>query len=217
MKTITRAKLKSGFTQVPNATIRELELSIRALGVLSFVLSFPDDWIFHVEWLATQLPDSKHVIREALRELEKKGIAKQVVEKDTRTHRIIRKYWTFTDSREPTSNFPKKAFSYVGNLNATNNVVTKNVGNEKPLGAFQPVRVYPRDEDEMMAAIEEVIGYSLTGQAETIANLFLPEMEKAEWRPGGKPIYDWMKVLFARINTTTGDNLSCDELPDVPF
>jgi hypothetical protein len=85
------------------------------------------------------------------------------------------------------------------------------VGNEKPLGAFQPVRVYPRDEDEMMAAIEEVLGYSLNGQAETIANLFLPEMQEAEWRPANKPIYDWMKVLFARINITTGDNLSCDE------
>jgi hypothetical protein len=217
MKTITRAKLKSGFTQVPNATIRELGLSIRALGVLSFVLSFPDDWIFHVEWMATQLPDSKHVIREALRELEKKGIAKQVIEKDEKTKRVVRKYWTFTDSQEPTSNFPKKAFSYVGNLNATNNVVTKNVGNEKPLGAFQPVRVYPRDENEMMAAIEEVIGYSLESRAETIAVKFFIEMEKKKWKIKGQPIRDWMKVLFKRIEKTTGEIIDCEDYSHVPF
>lgn len=218
MQTIKRAKQKSHFTQIPNGTARDAGLSIKALGLLTFILSYPDDWIFHLEWIATQRDDGKHAIREAMRELEAGGYAKKVIERDTKTGRVVRKYWTFCDSVCPTSDFPKKEESYVGKPAATNNVLTNNVGNEGFMGAFQPKRDFPVDEDSMMETIENEIGYTLTGQADTIARNFYYDMEKAGWTIKGTTVIDWLKVLAARIEKQTGENiLSGYEKEDVAF
>ena len=214
MKTIFRKRLKSGFTIIPNAVLKDERLSFKARGILALVLTKPDDWHINLVWLEKQASEGREAIRNAIQELCQLGYCRKVIFQDARG-RMSNTIWQFTDT--PNDGFPSVGKPSVGKPSSTNTMVTKTVVTKDPTGAFQPIRVYPRDEDEMMAAIEEVIGHSLTGQAETIANLFLPEMEKAEWRPGNKPIYDWMKVLFARINITTGDNLSCDELPDVPF
>ena len=218
MQTIKRAKQKSHFTQIPNGTARDAGLSIKALGLLTFILSYPDDWIVHLEWITTQRKDGKHALREAMRELEAGGYAKKVIERDTKTGRVVRKYWTFCDSVCPTSDFPKKEESYVGKPAATNNVFTKNVGNEEVLGAFQPTRDFPVDEDAMMETIENEIGYVLTGQADTIARNFYYDMEKAGWTIKGATVIDWLKVLAARIEKQTGEDiLSGYENEDIIF
>lgn len=218
MQTIKRVRQKSHFTQIPNWTARDAGLSIKALGLLTFILSYPDDWIFHLEWIVTQRDDGKHAIREAMRELEAGGYAKQVVERDAKTGRVVRKYWTFCDSICPTSDFPKKEKPYVGKPAATNNVFTKNEGNEEVLGAFQPKRDFPVDEDAMMETIENEIGYVLTGQADTIARNFFYDMDKAGWTIKGATVIDWLKVLAARIEKQTGENiLSGYEKEDVAF
>ena len=218
MKTITRARQKSHFTQIPNGTARDAGLSIKALGLLTFILSYPDNWIIHLDWLVTQKKDGKHAIREAMRELEASGYAKKVTERDAKTGRVVKKYWTFCDSISPTSDFPTMEKPYVGKPAATNNVLTKNVGYEEPLGAFQPKRDFPWSEEDMMQVIEDEIGYTLTGQADTIARKFFEEMDRGNWQIKGQTVIDWLKVLSARIEKQTGENiLRHHEHDDVAF
>ena len=95
---------------------------------------------------------------------------------------------------------------------------TNNIGDEEVLGAFQPTREFPVDEDAMMETIENEIGYVLTGQADTIARNFYYDMEKAAWKIKGRTVIDWLKVLSARIERQTGENiLSGYENEDIIF
>lgn len=71
--TITRAGSRDRFTVVHNRTIEDDRLSFRALGLLVFILSKPDNWRTHVAHLATTHSEGREAVRVALGELEECG------------------------------------------------------------------------------------------------------------------------------------------------
>ena len=62
-------KLNEPFTIMPNTTIRS-GLSLKAIGLLTFMLSLPDEWDYSIEGLCTVLPDGKASIQSGIHELE---------------------------------------------------------------------------------------------------------------------------------------------------
>jgi hypothetical protein len=74
---ILRKKLTSGYTAMPTATLCDPSISFRALGVLSYLLSRPDNWRVNYRGLmrSTARPgrEAKDAIRTALRELSAAG------------------------------------------------------------------------------------------------------------------------------------------------
>lgn len=61
------------FVKIPNTTARDRRLSFRARGLLTFMLSQPDNWTTTSEELAEQATEGRDAIRTALRELETAG------------------------------------------------------------------------------------------------------------------------------------------------
>jgi hypothetical protein len=56
-KTIFRvARRRRNFSQIGHAVLRDKRLSAEARGVMGFILSFPDDWNFTMEWLRREMP-----------------------------------------------------------------------------------------------------------------------------------------------------------------
>lgn len=53
---IYKAKVPSHFAIIPNETAQDSQLSFEARGVLTLMLSMPDDWAIHKEWLIKQSP-----------------------------------------------------------------------------------------------------------------------------------------------------------------
>lgn len=221
MKTIFRTKLKSGFTIVPNSLLRDGRLSFRARGVMAFVMSYQDDWLIHLDWLKQQGSEGREAVRATMKELVALGYCRKLIVQSPDTGRLAQTIWQFTDS--PSDGFPSGGFPTDGKPSsqkpaATNTMVTKTMVTKEPLGAFQPERDFPKDEDEMMETIEREIGYTLTGQADTIARNFHHDMEKAGWTIKGKTVIDWLKVLSGRIERQLGENiLSRYETEDVAF
>lgn len=70
---IIRAKHNKDFTQIKNATLREKGLSLRARGLLAYMLSFPDNWEFSVCNIVAETGESDRTVRRILAELEKQG------------------------------------------------------------------------------------------------------------------------------------------------
>ena len=58
-----------GFTTMSNYHLRDVRLSLKARGLLSTVLSLPDDWEYSVNGLAAICKESRDGIRTALNEL----------------------------------------------------------------------------------------------------------------------------------------------------
>lgn len=70
---ITRAARRDRFTVVHNATIEDGRVSFRALGLLVYILSKPDNWKTHIKHLATTHSEGREAVRAAMVELEIAG------------------------------------------------------------------------------------------------------------------------------------------------
>lgn len=70
---IHHAKKERDYTVIDNAMLRNPNLSLKAKGLMSYMLSRPDDWVFTIRGLAHFCRDGPDSVRSAVQELEKAG------------------------------------------------------------------------------------------------------------------------------------------------
>ena len=70
---VFRVEKTKGYTVMSNHHLRNHTLSLKAKGLLSQMLSLPDDWDYTLQGLAQINKESIDAIREAVRELERAG------------------------------------------------------------------------------------------------------------------------------------------------
>lgn len=71
--TIRRARRSTKFTMMSNHGLHNKNLSFKAKGLLAYMLSLPDDWIFYQSELEERSTDGSSAIRSGLTELEEAG------------------------------------------------------------------------------------------------------------------------------------------------
>ena len=81
---VFRVEKAKGYTVMSNHHLRNHTLSLKAKGLLSQMLSLPDDWDYTLQGLAQINKESIDAIREAVRELERAGYIKRSRERDER-------------------------------------------------------------------------------------------------------------------------------------
>lgn len=70
---IFRMEKTGNYTVMFNHHLRNANLSLRAMGLFSYMLSKPDTWDFTIEGIASQCRDGKDSIRTTIKELIKNG------------------------------------------------------------------------------------------------------------------------------------------------
>lgn len=70
---IFRVKHHTRFVVIQNESVRDPNLSLKATGLLAFLLSFPDNMSFTRETIAKMKPDGVAAIRSGLKELAREG------------------------------------------------------------------------------------------------------------------------------------------------
>ena len=70
---VVRVHKNANFTVMSNYHFKEKKMSLKAKGLLSLMLSLPDDWDYSISGLATLSKDGKDSVMSALGELEKFG------------------------------------------------------------------------------------------------------------------------------------------------
>ena len=70
---VIRIHKNSNFTVMSNYHFKEKKMSLKAKGLLSLMLSLPDDWNYSVSGLVTLSKDGKDSVMSALGELETFG------------------------------------------------------------------------------------------------------------------------------------------------
>ena len=81
---VFRVEKNKGYTVMSNHHLRNHTLSLKAKGLLSQMLSLPEDWDYTRQGLAQINKESIDAIREAVRELERAGYIKRSRERDER-------------------------------------------------------------------------------------------------------------------------------------
>ena len=81
---VFRVEKNKSYTVMSNHHLRNHTLSLKAKGLLSQMLSLPEDWDYTLQGLAQINKESVDAIREAVRELERAGYIERCRERDER-------------------------------------------------------------------------------------------------------------------------------------
>lgn len=110
---IIRRRVRSNFTLLPNELIRDPHISWKALGILVFVLSLPDNFRLRLSHLAKQKTSGREATRSGIKELQVAGYLRIQQERGERG-KFSYTTWLVSDKPEfawqpsgsPRSDFP---------------------------------------------------------------------------------------------------------------
>lgn len=74
---VNRVEKIGNFTTIDNGYLNDEDLSFKAKGILTYLLSLPDDWVVHIEHIVTKSKDGISSFRTGLSELVDKGYLKR--------------------------------------------------------------------------------------------------------------------------------------------
>lgn len=97
-----------GFTTMLNHHLRNRNLSLKAVGLLSKMLSLPPDWDYSIRGLAMLNTDGIDGIRTAMKELEDEGYVVRVQSRDERGRMSRNKYTVYAlpQKEKPSPDLP---------------------------------------------------------------------------------------------------------------
>lgn len=114
MQSIKRKRAGDNFTILSNEFLRDENLSLKAKGLLAYILSLPDDWKIYFEEIEKHHKDGVRAVRSAWKDLELHGYA--------RTTKILDEKKKFKEWVKEVSDFksPDCGFADVQNADVQN-------------------------------------------------------------------------------------------------
>ena len=103
---VFRVERNAGYTVMSNHHLRNKDLTLKAKGLLSQMLSLPEDWDFTLAGLSYINREKIDAIREAIRELEKAGYIVRSRERDEKGRLRGADYVIYEQPQQPRSDLP---------------------------------------------------------------------------------------------------------------
>ena len=103
---VFRVERTAGYTVMSNHHLRNKDLSLKAKGLLSQMLSLPEDWDFTLAGLSYINREKIDAIREAIRELEKAGYVVRTRERDDKGRLRGADYVIYEQPQQTASDLP---------------------------------------------------------------------------------------------------------------
>ena len=112
---VFRVERNTGYTVMSNHHLRNKELSLKAKGLLSQMLSLPEDWDYTLAGLSHINREKIDAIREAVKELEKAGyiVRSRARRKGTLAGRRLRHIRAAAAARAGSS-YQRRTAAYIG-------------------------------------------------------------------------------------------------------
>lgn len=189
---VIRVDRNSNYTTMANFHLRDKELSLKAKGLMSFMLSLPEDWDYSVMGLVSCLKESRNTVRVTLQELEHRGYLTRNRIRDE--HGLLRQTEYILSeqpkSKNPTLDNPTLDNSPQLNTNITNISNTNVLDNTKYIShEIERQKFTPPSIEEVNQYIHEK-GYQIDAQH------FIEYYEAADWHfANGKPVKNWKQCL----------------------
>lgn len=168
---IVRVEKNKNYSVVNNTGLRDERLSWKAKGILAYILTLPDDWVFYREELATHAKDGLDSLRSGMKELKEYGYLQRlpirnnnnkIVSWETVIHEV--------PQVEPLADFPPVEEPPVGNPPVENpELLNTNIPSTNKLNTNIPnTNHYHDDKDESKSHVlvdeEFKISYNFLGE-----------------------------------------------------
>lgn len=86
---IIRVSKNSNYVVMNRTALNDKRLSWKAKGIMAYMLSMPDDWVFYMDELMTHSTDGRDSFRSGFKELKDAGYVERRAIKDEQTKKII--------------------------------------------------------------------------------------------------------------------------------
>lgn len=107
---IHKLRQETHFTQVPNAVLRDKRISLKTKGMLSLLLSYPDNWEIHKSKIIETVKESRTAVDNCFNELVELGYMKKDRKRNADGTFSYTYYVSatpiFTTARKPTTDNP---------------------------------------------------------------------------------------------------------------
>ena len=134
---VFRVERNKGYTVMSNHHLRNKELSLKAKGLLSQMLSLPEDWDYTLKGLSLINREKIDAIREAIKELERAGYIVRSRERDEKGRLRGADYVIFEQPQPPTPDLPTlENPTYPGRLGNGRNC--QNTERDFPCNRYEP-------------------------------------------------------------------------------
>ena len=129
---VIRVEKNNNYTTMNNHHFRNRSLSLKAKGVMSLMLSLPDDWDYTIKGLSTLSKDGVDSVRSALKELEEQGYLtmKRVRNEQGQLRSTEYVLQEVPNSEKPISGKPISENPILENPTQLNTNITKYLGNK---------------------------------------------------------------------------------------
>jgi len=119
---VFRVERNRGYTVMSNHHLRNKELTLKAKGLLSQMLSLPEDWDYTLVGLSHINRESTDAIRTTIWELEKAGYITRQQGRDDRGKMTAIEYTIFEQPQSPTTTPPELIYPILENPTSDNPV-----------------------------------------------------------------------------------------------
>ena len=158
-----------GYTMMQNHHLRNKGLSLKAVGLLSKILSLPPDWDYSLRGLATLNTDGIDGVRSAMKELEDHGYVVRTQRRDENGRMSKSRYevYEIPQPRKPTTEKPSSENPTTVNPTTvnpitesptqinTNQVISQEINNSG--NNYQSINLDGMDRMDLRARYEEII------------------------------------------------------------
>lgn len=131
---VMRVVKRDDYTQMSNTHLRDQNLSLKAIGLLSKILSLPPNWDYTVAGLAAICKEGRDAVNAAIRELEASGYIVRERKRDDCGRLAGAEYTVYEQPHVPTADspitdFPAQGFPAQGNPQQLNKDIINNLNN----------------------------------------------------------------------------------------
>lgn len=210
-----KTKKEKNYTVLDNTFIKDTRLSWKAKGLMTYLLSLPDDWTIHLSEIEKHATDGKSALRSAINELKDLGYLK--AEQKRENNRFAEMVYIIIEN--PAEDFPLTDFQQTENLQTENlnseNQTLQNTNNDKVLNEQSTDNNIPKPKkhklgnyknvlltDEEIQKLCEKLGAE---KAKAVANNFseLKEMKGYKYKSDYLAILHWGIEAYEKKNATS--------------
>ena len=149
-----KTKKEKNFTVLDNTFIKDTRLSWKAKGLMTYLLSLPDDWTIHLSEVEKHATDGKSALRSAINELKELGYLK--AEQKRENNRFAEMVYIIIENPD----FPLTDFQQTENLQTENLQTEKqpllNTNNNKVLNK-QSTNNIPKEKKHKNGTYQNVL------------------------------------------------------------
>lgn len=199
---VYRVHKNSNYTTISNYHLNDKNLSFKAKGLLTFMLSASDDWVYFEKGFASCSTDGIDKIRSGLQELEEQGYLVRARERDDKGHLKNTIYEVFEIPHEQAEN-PKSNFPNYGKPNLENPNLGKHTLTNKQLNKeLTKQKTNINKVCCLTPSLRDIKNYCEKNDYNIDCERFKAYYDAREWKDkSGRPFGSWEALVECWIRT----------------